>query len=237
MSAVSSAKSNQSVSTFSSLLEIDNATSGTYRISAVAFKSAPLMMTYYDHNPITILLDTGAENNIISTSIVNRLKIKILQTSSKASQVDKSLLKSVGRITIPIYNGNEVWTFDALVCDNVGDVIIGGNPLLDQGINPVTYRDEIDIVTNEGTIRKLPWRPRTSNHLSPPNIGILRCQESVTLYPGDFMDVQVPPAFQSVGDAEVLVRPRSNSSVYSVCMSSTKYNMDLFPQPEYTWMI
>ena len=195
------------------------------------------MMTYYDHNPITILLDTGAENNIISTSIVNRLKIKILQTSSKASQVDKSLLKSVGRITIPIYNGNEVWTFDALVCDNVGDVIIGGNPLLDQGINPVTYRDEIDIVTNEGTIRKLPWRPRTSNHLSPPNIGILRCQESVTLYPGDFMDVKVPPAFQSVGDAEVLVRPRSNSSVYSVCMSSTKYNMDLFPQPEYTWMI
>ena len=45
---------------------------------------------------------------------------------------------------LPIYNGEEMWTYDALVCDNVGDVIIGGNPLLAQGINPVTYRNEID---------------------------------------------------------------------------------------------
>ena len=81
------------------------------------------MMTYYNHNPLTILLDTGAENNIISSSIVNRLNIKILQTPSKASQVDKSLLKSTGRIVIHINNGKEVWTFDALVCDNVMSVM------------------------------------------------------------------------------------------------------------------
>ena len=223
-------KNHHPVSVFSSLLETDNAAIGTYRISAVAFKSAPLMMTYFNHNPLTILLDTGAENNIISTSIVKRLNVKIFQTPSRASQVDKSLLKSVGRIVIPIYNGNEVWTYDALVCDNVGDVIIGGNPLLDQGINPVTYRNEIDIVTNEGSIRKLPWRPQTSRCPSSPNIGILRCQESVTLYPGEFVDIQAPPAFQSIGDAEVLVRPRSSSNVYSVYMSTTKYSRDLFPK-------
>jgi hypothetical protein len=86
-------KNHHPVSVFSSLLETDNAAIGTYRISAVAFKSAPLMMTYFNHNPLTILLDTGAENNIISTSIVKRLNVKILQTPSRASQVDKSLLK------------------------------------------------------------------------------------------------------------------------------------------------
>ena len=151
--------------------------------------------------------------------------------------MDKSLLKSIGRIVIPIYNGDEVWTYDALVCDNVGEVIIGGNPLLDQGINPVTYRNEIDILTMDGSIRKLPWRPNTHHMISKPSIGILRSLQSVTLYPGDFLDVLAPPEFQSVGDAEVLVRPRSNSNVYSVYMSSTKYSRDLFPQPEYTWMI
>ena len=194
-------------------------------------------MTYFEHSPLTILLDTGAENNIIGTSVVKRLNIKVLPTPSKASQVDKSLLKSVGRIVIPIYNGEETWTFDALVCDNVGDVIIGGNPLLDQGINPVTYRNEIDIVTAQGSIRKLPWRPPTSHHNFGPRIGILRCEESVTLYPGEFLEIQAPPPFQSLGTAEVLVRPRATSNIFSVCMTTTKYDMAIFPSPEYTWMI
>ena len=51
----------------SSLLELYDVAKNIYRISAVAFKSAPLMMTYFEHNPLTILLDTGAENNIIGT--------------------------------------------------------------------------------------------------------------------------------------------------------------------------
>ena len=59
----------------SSLLELYDVANNIYRISAVAFKSAPLMMTYYEHNPLTILLDTGAENNIIGTSVVKRLNI------------------------------------------------------------------------------------------------------------------------------------------------------------------
>ena len=222
---------------FSSVLEIDNVSRGTYRISAVAYKCAPLMMTYFEHNPLTILLDTGAENNIISSSIVKRLNIKILETPSKASQVDKSLLKSIGRIVVPIINGEESWTYDALVCENVGDVIIGGNPLLDQGINPVTYRNEIDIVTCDGSIRKLPWRPLPSHQPSKPNIGILRCDDSVTLYQGDFIDIKAPAEFRSIGDAEVLVRPRSTSQIYSVNVTATKYMMELFPPPEYTWMI
>ena len=223
--------------TFSSVLEIDNVFRGTYRISAVAYKSAPLMMTYFEHKSLPILLDTGAENNIISSSIVKKLNIKIFETPSKASQVDKSLLKSIGRIVIPISNGEETWKYDALVCDNVGDVIIGGNPLLDQGINPVTYRNEIDIVTSDGSIRKLPWRPPNSHQPFKPRVGILRCDESVTLYQGDFIDLRAPPEFKSIGDAEVLVRPRSTSDVYSVNVTATKYTIDLFPPPEYKWMI
>ena len=130
-----------------------------------------------------------------------------------------------------------MWTYDALVCDNVGDVIIGGNPLLDQGINPVTYRYEIDIVTKDGSIRKLPWRPQTFHHPISPNIGILRSEETITLYPGEHLDIQAPPKFQSLGDAEVLVRPRSTSNIFAVYQTTTKYARDLFPTPLYTWMI
>ena len=203
----------------------------------MAYKSAPLMMVYYDSKPLTILLDTGAENNIISASVVKKLNIKVQQTPSKASQVDKTLLKSVGKVVIPIYNGEEMWTYDALVCDNVGDVIIGGNPLLGQGINPVTYRNEIDIVTKNDSIRKLPWRPQTFHHPISPNIGILRSEETITLYPGEHLDIQAPPKFRPLGDAEVLVRPRSTSNIFAVYQTTTKYARDLFPTPLYTWII
>ena len=77
------------------------------------------MIVYYDSEPLTIILDTSAENNIISTSVVKKLNKKVQQTPSKASQVDKTLLKSAGKVVIPIYNGEEIWAYDALVCDNV----------------------------------------------------------------------------------------------------------------------
>lgn len=139
---------------------------------------------------------------------------------------------------ITIVNEDESWIYNALVCENVGEVIIGGNPLLDQGINPVTYRNEIDIVTSSsGLIRKLPWRPPSSHPRQKPRIGILRSDESLTLFPGDYLDMKAPQEYNVFGDAEVLVRPRSVSGVYSVTVTSTKYAMDLFPPPEYTWMI
>ena len=100
---------------------------------------AQIMMCPYRHHSVPIVLDTGAEPNVISDTIAKRLSINILDTSSQAVQVDKSPLPSIGHILIDLFNGENSWLFDALVCTNIGDIVIVGNPFLAQGIYPITY--------------------------------------------------------------------------------------------------
>ena len=98
-----------------SVLEIIDLKNKVFQVSAVALKKAPIMMCHYKHHPVSIVLDTGAEHNVISDTLVKRLSINLLKTSSQAMKVDKSPLRSVGRICINLFNGEDSWLFDALV--------------------------------------------------------------------------------------------------------------------------
>ena len=193
-----------------SILEVIDLKKKVFKVSAVALKKAPIMMCHYKHYPISIVLDTGAEHNVISDTVVKRLSMNMLETSSKAVQVDKSPLCSVGRISICLSNGGDSWLFDALVCTNIGDVVIAGNPFLAQGINPITYRNITEIVSSDGTIRTIPWRPVKSLPAKPV-ISLLRIPEKVTVYPDEFLDISVPPEMAKFESSEILLLPRMQS--------------------------
>ena len=49
-----------------------------YQVSAVALKKAPIMMCHYKHHSVSLILDTGAEHNVISDTVVKKLGIPIL---------------------------------------------------------------------------------------------------------------------------------------------------------------
>ena len=83
----------------------------------------------------------------------------------------------------------------------------------------------------------MPWRPQTLHHPISSNIGILKSEEPITLYPGECLDIQAPPKLKPLDDAEVLVRPRFTSNIFAVYQTTTRYTRDLFPTPLYTWMI
>ena len=190
-----------------SVLEVIDLKNKLFKVSAVALKKAPIMMCHYRHNPVSIVLDTGAEHNVISDTVAKRLSINILDTSSQAVQVDKSPLRSVGRILINLCNGEDSWIFDALVCTNIGDVVIAGNPFLAQGINPITYKNITEIVSKDGTIRTIPWRPVKSLP-TKPFISLLRTPEKVTVFPDEFLEVSVPPEMKKFESSEILLLPR-----------------------------
>ena len=97
-----------------SVLEIVDLSAKTFRVSPVALKRSPLMMCHYKHFTLPVILDTGAENNVIGDIACKKFGLKILKTCSQVQQVDKSPLKSVGRIVITLENGSNSWTYDAL---------------------------------------------------------------------------------------------------------------------------
>ena len=98
------------------VLEIMDFATKTYRVSPVALKRSPMMMCFIGHVAVPIILDTGAENNVIGDVTCKRLGLRISQTSSQAQQVDRSPLKSVGRVLFQRENGENSWLYDGLVC-------------------------------------------------------------------------------------------------------------------------
>ena len=73
-----------------SILEVIDLKKKVFKVSAVALKKAPIMICHFKHYPVSIVLDTGAEHNVISDTLVKRLSINILKTSSQAVQVDRT---------------------------------------------------------------------------------------------------------------------------------------------------
>ena len=165
------------------VLEIMDTVDKTYRVSPVALKRSPIMMCHIKQTAVPVVLDTGSENNVIGAVTCKRLGLKIMQTTSQAQQVDKSPLKAVGRVVTQLDNGDDSWVYDGLVCSGIGDIIIAGNPLLAQGINPVTYKNVIEIVKDNGQIKTLPYRPREPSICSKPMVFLLKVEQQVTVYP------------------------------------------------------
>ena len=224
------------------VLELVDARSKTFQVSAVALKRAPIMMCYYKHFSIPLLLDTGAENNVISDVVCRKYGMKVLKTSSQAQQVDKSPLKSIGRVLVSLSNGFNSWTFDGLVCTGIGDIIIAGNPFLAQGINPVTYKNLIEIVSNDGSVNTIPWRPLPPAIPNNPKIFLIKVPNKVTIYPDEFIELDIPVAAKYLNSSEVLITPRQHSTVKMVnCVPSTqlvtspKPNVTLLQDQDIPW--
>ena len=94
----------------------------------------PRMKCFYGHVPITLVLDSGAESNIISEHLCLQLGLRVGPTNQGAQQVDnKTSLPVVGEIgRVKINKGSEVFELDALVVkDDIGEVI-AGEPFLEK---------------------------------------------------------------------------------------------------------
>jgi hypothetical protein len=92
------------------------------------------MKCFYGHVPITLVLDSGAESNIISQHLCLQMDLRVRPTNQGAQQVDsKTLLPVVGEIGgVKISKGSEVFELDALVVkDDIGE-IIAGEPFLEK---------------------------------------------------------------------------------------------------------
>ena len=55
-----------------SILEIVDVKNKIFQVSVVALKKAPIMMCQYKHHPVSLILDTSAEHNVIGDTVVKR---------------------------------------------------------------------------------------------------------------------------------------------------------------------
>ena len=220
-----------------------NLKSNIYQVNSAAIIKAPVMAVNTETGfSFEVIADTGAEVNIISDRLVRDLGLKIVKTTSGANQVDKMPLNVIGMITIPVAHGQFYWVFNALVCSGVGDVCIGGNPLLCQGITPLPSKRCIELESVHDKV-KIPWRPdlvdnqQTQNVIQNlSNIGLLRAENNCTIFPGECLQMKVPPTIAALGDVRVFVSPRV-SKAKTVFIDDNRFEESLFPLPGLTHII
>lgn len=106
----------------------------------VATRKSPKMQCFYGHIPVSLLLDSGAESNLMGEPTCRHMGIQYSKTNQGAQQVDmKTPLPVVGEVSgIRISKGPHVFILDALITkDDIGD-IVAGEPFLEQ--NDVAIR-------------------------------------------------------------------------------------------------
>lgn len=180
----------------------------------VTTRKSPHLRCFFQHIPIEVCLDTGAESNLVSEQFTIRAHIQIKPTSQGANQADgKTSLDCLGEIDIFITHGAHTLHLNALVISDLASDIIAGEPFLEEndiGVRSakkqIIIKGRDVIYYNNASSSSTTTRRITSAQLcrAPPT--------NVTLLPGDFVEI---PAPNDIPDETVAVEPRhiSNSSV------------------------
>jgi len=176
----------------------------------VNVRASPLSHTFYEHNPLAVTIDTGAETNLIRSSTATAIKCPIYPSTQVAFQADgKTPLNVQGETHVILTRNDMELKFSGLVVDDLDVEILAGVPFME--INDIAVRPknkEISIgsdcsFTYDGTTPQCSVNSRSS---------ILRVTERTTIWPGEFLDVPVPVKDSSLHDALVAVEPHSSSS-------------------------
>ena len=93
----------------------------------VGTNQSPNIKMFYQHHPVTVTLDTGAETSMIKASFAKFLSIPINKSTQQAMQADGvTPLDIIGEVHVTLSRGNYDYKLDALVVSDLDVDILGG---------------------------------------------------------------------------------------------------------------
>ena len=100
----------------------------------VLTRRSPHLRCFFNHFPVLVCLDCGAEASLMSKRFANETGIPIKRASQGAVQADaRSHLDIVGEVcNVSLVRGAHVFLLDALVTENDFGDIIAGEPFLEK---------------------------------------------------------------------------------------------------------
>ena len=184
--------------------------------------SSPYIDTFFKHHTIRITMDSGASGNFIRLDVAKRINANIRKNSQKSHQADgTSNLNVVGEVTVMLTFKHHNLLLEALVASDLDDEVLGGMPFMEH--NDVWMRPKSKILgIGDDTYE---YRVGKSPGLSSKRVvaQVLKAPQSITVWPGEYVDVEVPEEY--AGD-EVALEPRSDAPVNSKSLSK------MWPSPQ-----
>ena len=110
-----------------------------HRALRIQVRQSPYLDTFYKHNHIRIVIDSGATGNMIRANTASRLGVRVVESNQSAHQADgASPLEVVGETRSTITNGHRWFEFEGFVVENLDLDILGGTPFMD--VNDIFIR-------------------------------------------------------------------------------------------------
>ena len=191
-----------------------------YRIKSstqrVSIKQSPYLKAFYEHHPLHLTLDTGAETSMMKTSVATRIGATIMKTKQQALQADGfTRLSVVGEVRLVLSRGHLELQLDALVVDNLDVDILAGTPFMIT--NDISVRPSQHQVTIHGTdfayYGEAPTESPTSN-IRRAHAHVLRAPPTTTVvWPGQYLELDLPD--EIAPDTTLAIEPRVNGSKLS----------------------
>ena len=192
--------------------------SHSYRVKSsttnrVSVKQSPHLKAFFDHHPLLLTLDTGAETSMIKSCIAKKIGATIQKTSQKALQADGiTQLKVVGEVHLVLSRSNLNLQLDALVVDNLDVDILAGTPFMIT--NDVSLRPAKQQVTVKGHEISYYGAAKSSEQASSirRTQAIVLCAPapSSIVWPGQYLELDLPEYVDP--DSSLAIEPRRDCS-------------------------
>ena len=181
----------------------------------VQITQSPYINVFYQHYPVKVVIDSGAETNMIRESVARQIGIPMSSSSQLALQADgHSSLEVVGETRITLTRDKHSFLLEALVVSNLDSDILAGVPFMIQ--NDISVRpSKKQVQIGDDTFVSYSTQPKTSNThtIRSCMAHILHAPVKTTIWPGEFIEVDTPSELPV--DAEVAIEPRCESSYSS----------------------
>ena len=196
----------------------DNACARSVDIPTVARRvpvvSSPYIDTYFKHHIIRVTIDSGATGNFIRLDVAKRINLNIRKNTQQSHQADgSSNLKIVGEVTVNLSFKGHTLLLEALVAVDLDDDVLGGTPFMEYNDVWVRPKNKVLGIADDIYEYKTGKCPQLSNKRVFTEV--LRAPQSVTVWPGEYLEVDVPDHYAG---EEVALEPRSDTPLNSKCL-------------------
>ena len=176
----------------------------------VNIKKSPELYVFHGTYPLRLTLDSGAESNMISSTVARYIKTKVVPSRHKAVQADGSTpLRVAGETHTCVTRGDITMQLDALVIDDLDvDVLAGMLFMKNNDISLHPGRNEI--VVKDNVIKYGHPRPRvTLPNIRRTQVDLIQAPGKASGYPGEYIELVIPPEF---ADSELIMEPREDTN-------------------------
>ena len=191
----------------------------------VGVKRSPSIQAFYKHHHVNVIIDSGAETNMVRESLARRLGVRISKSSQTALQADgQTPLQITGETEIPLTRNGVVLHLEALVVKDLDVDALGGIPFMTS--NDISVRPARNSIFIQGT-EEIKYGTQVNEHsIYKPRCALLRAPPvTTTIWPGDYLELNVPKELQTY--EQLTIEPRSDTS-------KQKSQLDKWPTPDVT---